>query len=168
MAQGITAFVIFILVAGGVIVYLNRRTRDRMRELAIEPDERKPRFVGKRQQRLLESMDPPPDIPTIEQLVAEEAAATGVNDIAGGDGLDVSLKLRVYWRDEVVRQGCRDGVLEFRVDPGVAPADAQTEDVRLVCVRATGDPEHPTDAQLPDESADSGKPETGGVDEPGR
>jgi hypothetical protein len=136
MAQALTAFTIFIVVAGGVIVFLNRRTRDKMRETALELEvERKPRSLSKRQQRIVASLEPAKEIPTIEQLVAEEAADTGVNEIPGGDGLDVSLKLRVYWRDEVVRQGCTDGHLEYRVDGDATPETAQTDDVRLVCVR---------------------------------
>ena len=139
MGEAITAFVIFLLVAGGVMISLNRRTRNKMKEVAIgdevaEPVQ-KPRSLSKRQQRIVATLEPDKEIPSIDDLVAAEAADTGVNDIAGGDGLDTSLKLRVYWRDEVVRNGCTDGQLEFRIDDGVDPAAAETEDVRLVCVR---------------------------------
>jgi hypothetical protein len=99
-------------------------------------------------------MAPPPKMPTIEELVAEEAAATGVNNIAGGEGLDVSLKLRIYWRDEVVRRGCEDGHLEFRVDAGISAATATIDDVRLVCVRdgvVAKEQEKPGQQEEPDE-----------------
>jgi hypothetical protein len=138
MAQAITAFAIFLVVTVGVITFLNRRTRDKMREAAIELEDEKPRLGSKRQQRMVASFDPPKELPTIEELVAQEAADTGVNEIPGGSELDVSLKLRVYWRDEVVRRGCSDGTLEFRVAEGVTPEDAETDDVRLVCVRSGG------------------------------
>lgn len=131
----LTAVAIAVFVTMGVMVTLTRRTRERAEEAqdGAQPAAPKPRT--KRQKRLIAQMAPPPQIPTIEQLVAEEAAATGVNDISGGEGLDVSLKLRVYWRDEVVRKGCEDGQLEFRIAAGVAPEVADVDDVRLVCKR---------------------------------
>lgn len=138
MAQALTAFIIFVIVAGGVIISLNRRTRAKAQETALESTEApgKVRPLSKRQQRIASTLEPATEMPSIEQLVAEEARDTGVNDIPGGERLDVSLKLRVYWRDEVVRQGCSDGVLEFRIDEGIDPAAAETDDVRLVCVRS--------------------------------
>ena len=166
MAQALTAFVIFIIVAGGVMVTLSRRTRTKMQESAAEevaPPE-KPRSLSRRQQRIVSTLEPTKELPSIEQLVAEEARETGVNEIPGGEGLDVSLKLRVYWRDEVVRQGCSDGVLEYRVDDGVDPAQAETEDVRLVCVRngVVQAPE-PLPAEDPIE-ADGNSPDAGDVE----
>lgn len=150
MAQALTAFVIFMVVAGGVIISLNRRTRTKMQETALDstapPAQQKPRSLSKRQQRIVASLEPMKEAPSIEQLVAEEAAETGVNEIPGGEGLDVSLKLRVYWRDEVVRNGCEDGVLEFRVDEDVDRAVAETDDVRLVCVRNGIDQPRPAPA----------------------
>ena len=78
MAQALTAFAIFIMVAGGVIVFLNRRTRDKMRETALDLQiEKKPRSLSKRQQRIVASLEPAKELPSIEQLVAEEAADLG-------------------------------------------------------------------------------------------
>jgi len=131
----LTGLAIAIFVAMGVMVTLAKRTRDRAQEVLLEDQPSGPKPRTRRQQQLVANMAPSPEIPTIEQLVAEEVAATGVNDIPGGDGLDVSLRLRVYWRDEVVRRGCDDGHLEFRVDAGVDLDAADTDDVRLVCVR---------------------------------
>ena len=131
----VTAIAIAATVAMGVMVAFARRTRERAQEAMPDSQPAMPKPRTKRQRQLVASMAPPPQMPTIEELVAEEAAATGVNDIAGGEGLDVSLKLRVYWRDEVVRRGCEDGNLEFRVDGGISAAAADINDVRLVCVR---------------------------------
>lgn len=119
------------------MVTLSRRTRTKMKESVVTDTvtPEKPPSLSRRQERMVSTLEPTKDLPSIEQLVAEEARETGVDEIPGGDGLDVSLKLRVYWRDEVVRQGCDDGVLEFRIGDGVDPAQAETEDVRLVCVR---------------------------------
>ena len=141
MPQALTAFAVFILVAVGVLVFLNRRTREKMREATVgETAPQKPKQLSKRQQRIVSTLEPDKPIPTIEDLVAAEAADTGVNEIPGGADLDVSLKLRVYWRDEVVRRGCSDGRLEFRIDDGIDPATAETEDVRIVCVRGDATP----------------------------
>lgn len=134
----LTAVAIAVFVTSGVMVALTRRTREKAQESQGNDQPTAPKPRTKRQKQLVATMAPPPEIPTIEQLVAEEAAATGVNDIAGGEGLDVSLKLRVYWRDEVVRKGCEDGHLEFRVGPGVVLEAADIDDVRLVCIRDGG------------------------------
>jgi hypothetical protein len=131
----LTAVAIAVFVTMGVMVTLTRRTRERAQEAQGNDHPTAPKPRTKRQKQLVAQMAPPPEIPTIEQLVAEEAAATGVNDIPGGEGLDVSLKLRVYWRDEVVRKGCEDGHLEFRIESGVDLEAADIDDVRLVCKR---------------------------------
>ena len=141
MGEALTGFALFVVIAGGVMIVLTRRTRNKMRDQLAAEGETAP-LVPKRGRRqpTLPDMEPAKSRPTIEELVAEEAKATGVNDIPGGEGLDVSLKLRVFWRDEVVRRGCEDGHLEYRVDDGVERASADTDDVRLVCVRAGGGP----------------------------
>jgi hypothetical protein len=131
----LTAVAIAVSVAVGVMISLSKRTRDRAQEALLNNEQPGPKPGTKRQQQLMAQMAPSPEIPTIEELVAEEAVATGVNDIPGGDGLDVSLKLRVYWRDDVIRRGCADGRLQFRIDSGVSLDAADTDDVRLVCVR---------------------------------
>ena len=145
MAQAMTALAIFITVVVAGMAFLSKRTRERAQE--ILQDDAAPKVSGrsKRQQQLLASLSPPPTIPTIEELVAEEAAATGVNDIPGGEGLEVSLKLRVYWRDEVVRRGCEDGQLEYRIEDGIDRDTADTDEVRLVCIRRDGAAEVPSD-----------------------
>jgi len=138
MGQALAGFTIFIVIAGVIMITLTRRTRDRMRDaIAAETGEPPANVPSKRQQKIMAatSAHTATPKPTIEELVAAEAEATGVNEIDGGDGLDVSLKLRVFWRDEVVRKGCEDGHLEFRIDDGATVETAATEDVRLVCVR---------------------------------
>lgn len=135
-------------VVGVVMFNLNRRTRERRLEAMAAEDGlpvNPPKLRGKK--KILAEMEPVKPRPTIEQLVAEEAEATGVNDIPGADDLDVSLKLRVFWRDEVVRRGCDDGHLEFRIDDGVDIESIRTEDVRLVCVRSSTATENETAAE---------------------
>lgn len=67
----------------------------------------------------------------IMELVAEEAAAVGVDEIAGGEGISIPVKLRVWHRDAEIRGELSPASLRFVVDPGVAPEDADEDQVRL-------------------------------------
>lgn len=130
---GIGALIVII----AVMVTLSRRTRDKMRAVMAAEHEANPDpWPPHSGDQALGAMPPAKPRPTIQDLVDEEAAATGVNDIPGGEDLNVSLKLRVFWRDEVVRKGCADGHLEFRIASGVELDSIRTEDVRLVCVHS--------------------------------
>ncbi len=134
-----------------VMVTLTRRTRQRMREVMEAEHEAglaPSRPPGSKQ--VLEDVAPAKARPTIQDLVDEEAAATGVNDIPGGEDLNVSLKLRVFWRDEVVRKGCTDGHLEFRIDSGVELDSIRTDDVRLVCVHSDATAAPPSEVTPPE------------------
>ena len=44
----------------------------------------------------------------ILDLVREELEETGARDVAGGDGIDATVLLRVWKRDEDVRDRCAD------------------------------------------------------------
>lgn len=136
MTQALVSFAVFVVVAGAIVFTLTRRTRNKMRDALAEENAVVPmRPRNKREQVAMATTEADKPLPTIEELVAAEAADTGVNEIPGGDGLDVSLKLRVYWRDEVVRKGCSDGHIEFRIADDTTAEAAGTDDVRLVCVR---------------------------------
>jgi hypothetical protein len=68
----------------------------------------------------------------IMDLVKEEAAETGVDEITGGEGVDLPVRLQVWHRDEAVREACPDlSMLRFEVDVGVAAANAEADQVRL-------------------------------------
>lgn len=159
MGQALAGFTIFLIIAGGIMITLTRRTRDRMRDaIAAEEGLPIPPKLSRRQQAIAAATaaaEPAIPVVSIEELVAQEAKETGVNDIPGGDGLDVSLKLRVYWRDEVVRTGCADGRLEFRLGEGVTAENAATEDVRLVCVRGDREVEAPESTPPPGDGESS-------------
>ncbi len=149
MAQAIIGFVALAVVVA-VMVTLSRRTKRRMHELmAAEQDGGSVPMPAMGDKEVLAEMTPAKPRPTIQDLVDEEAAATGVNEIPGGEDLNVSLKLRVFWRDEVVRKGCTDGHLEFRVDQGVNLDSVRTDDVRLVCVRSGSTAQ--TDTEAPED-----------------
>jgi len=158
------ALVAFAILSSGVVVVFSRRTRRKMRDTYMSNDPKPPVATRtRRQQRIVETLEPAGSTPTIEELVAAEVAETGVNNIAGAEGLADSLKLRVWWRDEVVRNGCTDGHLEFRLDEGVAQQDAVTEDLRIVCVRRDGTDHHPAGWSRPEANPVAGP--TAGADD---
>lgn len=149
MTQAIIGFIALAVVVA-VMVTLSRRTKRRMHEMmAAEQDGVAMPMPPMGKKQAVIDMAPGKPRPTIQDLVDEEAVATGVNEIPGGEDLNVSLKLRVFWRDEIVRKGCEDGQLEFRIDDNVNLDEVRTDDVRLVCVRAgssdAADTETPSD-----------------------
>lgn len=85
----------------------------------------------------------------IMDLVRQEVADTGIDHIAGGDGIDVTVRLRVWHRDESTRllvEGNPDR-LRFVLADGVDPAEADVDDVRLVAAAEEG--ATPDEAQAP-------------------
>ena len=74
-----------------------------------------------------------PPRPTIQELMADEVRETGVDQIPGGDELEIPVRLKVWHRDEHVRRGCAEGALRFVVTDGVDRATATEDDVMLVC-----------------------------------
>jgi hypothetical protein len=68
----------------------------------------------------------------ILELVRQELDETGAGDVPGGDGVDPTVLLRVWRRDQAVRDDCSGG-LRFVIADGVAPADAEVDVVKLVC-----------------------------------
>jgi len=86
-----------------------------------------------RRERILATLEPAPEIPTIIDLMHEEARDTGVNEIAGGEGLEVPVKLKVWQRDGGPHTECPRQSLHFEIAAGVSPEQATVEDVRLHC-----------------------------------
>jgi hypothetical protein len=138
---GTIAFLAFVGVAGFLYFKMLRARNENPQFEEIE----RPKRMSKRERKLqklreFEESIPPP--PTLEELIEAEVRDTGVDRIPGGDGLAVSVRLKVYHRDEQVRVGCaRDG-LRFLVNEGVDPAEATVDEVMLVC-------DVPDDAAMP-------------------
>ncbi len=90
-----------------------------------------------RRERKLEKMrefeESIPPRPTIQELMQQEVEATGVDRIAGGDGVEIPVLLKVWHRDAHVRAGCSDTGLRYVVSEGVEPSSATIDDVMLVC-----------------------------------
>jgi hypothetical protein len=111
------------LAAGALVTGLTMRRTPEGR-LALRP--------SRRQQRILAALPPNPDIPTIADLVREEAEALGVEEVAGGDGIALHVRLKVWKRDHDPDR-CHGGRWVFRLRSGVAAADAGPDDVSLEC-----------------------------------
>jgi hypothetical protein len=95
-----------------------------------------PRKPASRRQRKLEAYraaNPDPEIPSIIELMQQEAEETGVNEVPGGEGIQVPIKLRVWRRDALVREACTTGV-RFEIAAGVEPSAATEDQVHLICL----------------------------------
>ncbi len=69
--------------------------------------------------------------PDILELVHEEVVELGIDRIEGSEGIDPSVLLQVYRRDEV---NCEDGAtLRFALAEGVDPGDADPDTLTLSC-----------------------------------
>ena len=70
----------------------------------------------------------------ILELVRQELEESGAAEVPGGAGVDPSVLLRVWKRDEEVRSKCADpSSLRFTIDDGTKPAEADDDHVRLTC-----------------------------------
>ena len=90
-----------------------------------------PATASRRQRRMISKLEPVPEIPTLMDLVREEIADLGLEDIPGAAELSKPVILKVYRRD--VRDDCTHDAFEFVVGDGVDPRDALESDVEFVC-----------------------------------
>lgn len=93
--------------------------------------------------------------PDILELVRQEAEDARLDEIPGADEVDLTVRLRVWQRDEHVRSICPDrSKLRFDLASGVSAEAATEDDLRLVCqgvpTPAPPDPEA-ADADLTDQ-----------------
>ena len=92
-----------------------------------------PASASKRQRRVLETLAPAPELPTLMDLVREEIEDLGIEEIPGHEGVSDAVLLKVYRRDLPSIESCEHETYEFVIAESV-PADEATErDVRLVC-----------------------------------
>ncbi len=98
-----------------------------------EPDSARGFRPNKRQRQILATLPPDPELPTIEDLVREEAAELGVDKIGGADLVPLHVRLRVWKRDRPELEDCPDDQLRYEIAGHVRAVDATAEDVRLTC-----------------------------------
>lgn len=88
--------------------------------------------------------------PDILELVRQEAEDARLDEIPGADEVDLTVRLRVWQRDEHVRSACPDrSKLRFVLASGVSAGVATEDDLRLVCEGV------PTPAPADPEAADT-------------
>ncbi len=129
----------------GILFLRMLKSREEQRQDDDYRVERKKRMSSRERKlaKLKEFEESIPPRPTIQELMAEEVRETGVDQIPGGDGLEVPVRLKVWHRDAHVRSGCADDALRFVVNEGVDPATATEDDVMLVCDAVADAPEPP-------------------------
>jgi hypothetical protein len=144
MAVAIIALVLSIALA--VILLSRQRARHRPE---FDPDDPmpKPRGLGlTRQEKILQKLEPLPEIPTMMDLVRAEIEETGVDRLPGHEGLAGPVMLKVYRRDAAIRERCTHEGFGFVLQDGIEPEAATEDNVRLYCEQCgdpTGDDEHP-------------------------
>ena len=126
----------FIIAAGVLIFVFTRLQRARNEQLSPkeEPKERKSRRERKLEK--IREYDPLPEPKSIFDIMNEEADELGINAIPGGEGLEVPVKLKVWRRDEGIREACGESV-RYEITAGVEPETATVDDVWLVCADGT-------------------------------
>ncbi|MCP3998354.1 MAG: hypothetical protein GY722_25315 [bacterium] len=102
-----------------------------------------PASASKRQRRILSTLEPDPEIPTLMDLVREEVADLGLEDIPGATGLSRPVMLKAFRRDALA--DCSHDTREFVVTDGVDPANALEADVELVCSECAEEGTKPED-----------------------
>lgn len=129
--------VIALVVSIALAAILLGRQRERYRP-EVDPNDPQPLPIGRRltrQQRLVQKLEPLPEIPTMMDLVRAEIEETGVDRLPGNEGLAGPVMLKVYRRDAAVRERCTHEGFGFVVKAGIEPEAATEDDVRLYCER---------------------------------
>lgn len=101
-----------------------------------EPPENHPQVpasASRRQRRLLEKLEPAPELPTLMDLVRQEIADLGIEDIPGHENLSKPVLLKVYRRDQAAVAACDHNAPQFVISDGVPAQEAVEEQVALVC-----------------------------------
>lgn len=109
------------------------RARSNAKPEAAEEEVPVPPTATRRQRRILEKLEPLPELPTLMDLVRQEIADLGIENIAGSEGLSGPVKLKVYRRDHLEEGGCDHDSVEYVINAGVTPSEATEEDVTLIC-----------------------------------
>ena len=119
-----------VIAVGALIFAFSFAGRARKAQGVDDPPKKR---LSKREKKLeqLRQYDPLPEPKAILDIVREEAEDLGVNDVPGGEGLEIPVKLKVWHRDEAIREAC-DGDVRYEVAADVPPAEATVDDVRLV------------------------------------
>ena len=153
--MGLAAIALVTSIALAFVMLVRQRARTRPEEQEPGIEQSVPR--GKRE-RMMAKLEPLPEIPTVMDLVREEVAETGVDQIPGHEGLSGPVMLKVFKRDHEVVEQCTHDAYGFVIADGVSAEDAVEEDVELSCAQCSekGGISEPTElpAEDPADSAD--------------
>jgi hypothetical protein len=153
--------IVLLLVAVGLAALLLTRQRSRLRPTDLEPEKEVLLKASRRQRRVLEKLDPLPEIPSIMDLMRQEIAETGVEEIPGHEGIPGPVMLKVFRRDQLTRERCTHDAFEFVIQDGIEPAAATEDNVRLFCEQCGEvDPGEEGEIDPGEEEVDAGE-ETG-------
>lgn len=125
----------------GLATFLLTRARAHARPPAETPEEKVLQTASRRQQRILEKLEPLPEIPTVMDLMRQELEETGVEQIPGSEGLSGPVMLKVFKRDAAIRERCDHDAYEFVMEDDVNPEEATEDQVVLFCSRCGAMPE---------------------------
>jgi hypothetical protein len=151
----VTAAIIALVVSVALVAYLLTRQRERLRP-EIDPNDPPPPPAARRptrQEKLLQKLEPLPEIPTVMDLMRAEIEETGVARLPGHEGLAGPVMLKVFRRDAAVRERCTHEGFGFVVRDGVEPEAATEDDVHLYCEQCGNTP---IDRSKEDPSTESG------------
>lgn len=115
----------------GLAAFLLTRARNRMKDEAPQEIKKVPASASRRQRRILEKMDPDPEIPTLMDMVRQEISELGLEAIPGHEDLSGPVMLKVYRRD--FRAECPHDEWEYVVTEGIRRDEAEDNDVKLIC-----------------------------------
>jgi len=92
-----------------------------------------PATASRRQRRIVSTLEPATEIPTLMDMVRQEIVDLGISDIPGAEEISDPVALKVFKRDSFVRDRCTHNDLRFVVTTGVEPAEALDDEVLLFC-----------------------------------
>lgn len=118
------------MILAGVLL---TRARNNAKPEVAETTPEVPASASRRQRRVMEKLEPVPQLPTLMDLVREEIAELGIREIPGNDDISETVLLKVYRRDVPAIEKCEHEGSEFVVADGVPADEATEEDVKLVC-----------------------------------
>lgn len=127
----------------GLAAFLLTRARGRVEADAPEEVQRIPASASRRQRRILKTMDPSPEIPTLMDMVHEEIADLGLDRLPGHEDLSAPVLLKVYRRD--FREDCPHDEWEYVVAEGIRRDEAEDADVKLICRQCENPGTNPDD-----------------------
>ena len=133
-----TIAVAVVISVAALLYVFNLMQRARAANARADAPKEKRKSRRERKLEKLREFDPLPEPKSMFEIMMEEAADLGVDEIAGGDGLETPVKLKVWRRDEAVRASCA-GEIRYAISPGVEAPQATVDDVRLICVDSGDD-----------------------------